>query len=435
MKVMNTTFVAAIALLSSVFVSAPAQADVGFTIPSAEEVAAMRDARRSHALGDRLARAVVNAFEQYEEEQVNEAIATLRAVNPRTEYERAYVGRFLGTMYASLPEEEAQPERAIQLLRDAVALDILSFSDQRASMQLLGNLYLQEEQYQNAIDTFRRYLQFVGQWDADILFRMAAAYMEMREFPSVVTHARKAIEHYERPNRNPYVLMIGAYFEQNDIGNAVLVLEEAIQAIPSEIRWWSQLGAFYALNEQTDKALQTLAIAYDAGYLERSADFRYLVQMYANSNIPFHAAQVMERHLQSGQIEETRQNWASAARSFYTAREFVRAADAYTRAIELADDPVDQISYLRSQGDALALAEEYRRAAASFQAALDLEPRDRDLTGRLYMSLAEAHFNANQYQAAFNAMRNATQYDATRRNAESWMEYIRVTAERRGVNL
>ncbi|WP_113906494.1 tetratricopeptide repeat protein [Aliidiomarina celeris] len=441
MKVINSTFVAAVALIGGLFIGAPMQAmaqgsaDVGFTIPTEEEVAAARENRRSYALGERLGRAVVTAFEQYEEELIRDAIATLESVTPRTEYEEAYIGRFLGTMWASLPEEEADMDRATDLLEAAVEKDVLSYSDQMSSLQLLGNLYLQAERYEDAISAFRRYLQFRGVWEPDVLFRMAVGYMELKDFPRVITHARKAIENYETPNHNPYVLMIGAYFEQEDIPNAIAVLEEGIQEIPTQIRWWSQLGAFYALNEQLDKSLSTLAIAYDAGYLDRSADFRYLVQMYANKNIPFYAAEVMERHMNNGDIDETPQYWASTARNFYTAREFERAGDVYNKAIALAETDEDRLGYYRSQGDSYVLAEEYRRAAASFQAALDIGTTDNDLMGRLYMSLAEAYFNSNQYRSAINAMRNATRYDATRRNAESWMEYIRQTAERRGVNL
>ncbi|RTE85995.1 MULTISPECIES: tetratricopeptide repeat protein [Gammaproteobacteria] len=432
---MKTLFAAA-TLLGASFLPVHAQGtDVGFTIPTQEEVEAFKEARRTHALGDRLARAVVEAFELYEAEDIPGAITVLEEVEPRTDYERAYVNRFLGTMYAALPEEQAQPEKALEMLQEAVGYDMLSFADQSASLQLLGNLQLQEERYEDSLQTMQTYLQFTGEWDADILFRMAAAHMELKNFDSVVAFARKANEHYAEPNRNPYVLMVGAYYEQNDIPNAIGVLEDGINAIPSETRWWSQLGAFYALNEQNDKALQTLAIAYDAGYLERSSDFRYLVQMFSNARIPYHAATVMTRHLESGDIDESQSNWASAARSYYTAREFEQAAETYSKAIELAEDTQDRVGYYRAQGDAYALAEEYRNAARSFQAALDLGPEDDSTTGRIYMSLAEAHFYSRQYRQALNAMENATRYSATRRNAESWIGFIRQTASNRGVDL
>lgn len=433
---LTTTLCAAVALLGMAFLPAQAQQQgVGFDIPTPEQTELMRENRRSHALGDRIGRVVVQAFEFYSESNIPEAIQVLEGLNPRVDYEKAYVGRFLGTMYASLEEADAQPAKAIELLKAAAAYDILSYSDQLQTLQLLGNLQLQEERYQDAIDSYKRYLQFAGEWDAEILFRMAAANMELKNFAQVIPFARKAIENYDKPNRNPYVLMIGAYFEQGDIPNAIKVLEEGIAVIPDQIRWWSQLGAFYAMNEQYDKALSTLAIAYDAGYLSRSADYRYLVQMYSNSDIPFYAATVMKRHLESGDIEGTRANWASAARSYYTAREFKRAAETYESVIKVADESDEKMSAYRSQGDAYALADEYSKAAQSFQRALDLGVATGADAGRLYMSLGEAHFNAKQYRQAVAAMENAARYSDTRRNAENWAGFIRETAERRGVKL
>lgn len=433
---LTTTLCAAVALLGlTVFPGFAQQANVGFDIPTAEQVEAMKEKRRSHALGERLARGVMKAFEHYEASEVLEAIQVLEDLNPRVDYDKAYVGRFLGTMYASLEDEEAQPEKALRLLREAVDYDILSYADQKQSLQLLGNLQLQQEDYKAAVETFKQYLQFAGEWEAEILFRMAAAYMELKDFESVIPFARKAIENYDKPNRNPYVLMIGAYFEQNKIPEAIAVLEEGLNALPEQTRWWSQLGAFYAMNEQYDKALATLAIAYDAGYLERSADFRYLVQMYANNDVPYHAGVIMARHLEKGEIEESRANWASAARSFYTAREFKRSADTYEKVVAHAESAEEKLSAYRSQGDAFVLADQYAKAAQSFQKALDLGVAKDTDAGRLYMSLGEAHFNAKQYRQAVNAMNNAAKYADTKRNAESWAGFIRETAQRRGVNL
>lgn len=433
---LTTTLCAAVALLSMAFLPAQAQqADVGFTIPTQEEVTAMQENRRSHALGDRLARAVVQAFEHYEASDVQQAIVVLEELSPRSDYERAYIGRFLGTMYASLEEEEAQPAKALELLREAVAYDILSYGDQKQSLQLLGNLQLQEEEFEDAIESFKRYLQFAGEWEPEILFRMAAAHMELKNYNQVIPFARKAIENYEEPNRNPYVLMIGAYFELNDIPNAIKVLEEGVTVLPGQTRWWSQLGMFYAMNEQYDKALSTLNIAYDAGYLDRSSDYRYLVQMYSNSSIPFYAGEIMTKHLKSGEIEATRSNWSSAARSYYTAREFELAAETYNEVVKYTDDDEELMKAYRSQGDAYALSDEYSKAAQAFQRALDVGSAEGSDAGRLYMSLGEAHFNAKQYRQAVAAMQNAARYSATRRNAESWAGYIRETAQRRGVNL
>lgn len=435
MKFISNVFCAALVFTGVAIAPVQAQQSVGFDIPSPEAIEQMKERRKSHALGERLGRSVMEAFELYEESKIEEAIVVLEKQKPHTDYERAYLSRFIGTMYASLEDEKAQPLKAIELLKKAVEYDVLSYSDQKHSIQLVGNLQLQQELFADAIQSFKQYLQFAGEWEAEILFRMAAAHMELKNFDDVIPFARKAIENYDTPNRNPYVLMIGAYFEKGDVKSAITVLEEGLNYLPDQIRWWSQLGAFYAMEEQYEKSLSTLAIAYDAGYFDRSSDYRYLVQMYSNNSIPYHAGTLMEKHIKAGDIEETRSNWASAARSYYAAREFKRAASVYDQVVKNSDTKGDRASGYKSQGDAYVLAEEYTRAAQSYQKAIEQGDAKGDALGRLYLSLGEAQFNARQYKQSVNSLERALQYSATKRNAESWISFVKDTASRRGVQL
>jgi len=408
--------------------------DVGFTIPTQEEVQRARDNRRNQALGERQARAVMEAFENYEEGDIMAAIRILRDINARSDYDRAYVSRFLGTMYASLEDDQAQPERAIEHLEAAVRPDLLSWSDQRQSLQLLSNLYLMVERYEDALRGFQNYLQFTGEWDPDILVRMASAHMELQNYDRVIPFARKAIENYDEPNRNPYVLQIAAFYEAGEIGEAISVIESGLEVLPGEKGWWSQLGMFYMLEEDFEKALATMSIAHQAGYLDRSSHFRALSQLYSNNNVPFHSAEIMKRYIEEGEIEATASNWANAARAYRNAREYADSAAAFRQAIAVAEEEDDTQSYYRQMGNALLQAERYREAAEPFQRAIDLLPSGED-AGQLYMSLAEAYFYSNQYRQAHRAAIRATEFSSTRRNASSWAEYIKSTAERRGVDI
>ncbi|TRW50121.1 tetratricopeptide repeat protein [Aliidiomarina halalkaliphila] len=428
----TTTLCAAVVAMGLLSTPTVAQnTDVGFTIPTRAQVEEQRDSRRSQALGDRVARRVMDAFELYEADDIRGAIQTLEGATLRTDYDRAYVARFKGTMYAALEDDPRAPALAVENLRAAVTPDVLGWNDQRAGIQLLGNLYLTQEDYANALVWFERYLKFTGEWDPDILVRMASSHMELRNYDRVIPFAEKAIEHYDEPNRNPYLLMIAAFYETNNVSGAINALERGITAMPGERGWWTQLAMFYMLNENFDRALATMKIAYDAGYVERENDYRALVQLFSNNGIPYHAGEVMTRHIDRGDVEGTASNFANAARAYHSAREFRKAADAYRQAIAASDDSEQQQDYYRRIGDALLLAERYREAAPAFQEAIRLLPRGED-AGRLYMSLAEAYFYSNQYRQAHDAAVQAQRFSSTRRNAESWANYIKDTAERRG---
>lgn len=405
--------------------------DIGFAIPTADQVQARRDARRNRAASERIGRRVMNAFSLYEEDDIQGAIRELEAASPRDPYDVAYVNRFLGNFYAF----DERADRAIELLQGAVDADILGFSDQAQAMLLLANLNLQEENYEQALNYYEEWLKFAGNMDPDVFVRMSNAHLELGNHEQVIPFARKALHYMQQPNRNPYVLQVAALFELERIGQAVEVLEEGIQVLPEEKRWWAQLGMLYFQEEEYEKALATMELAYLAGFLEQQNDFRALAQMYSNSLIPYRAAEVLRRHLESGDIEQTARNYSIAASAYHAAREFSRANQLYVQAIDATSDRSEQSDFHRRRGASLLLASEYPEAARAFQAAVETAPQGDSNLGRVYMSLAEAHFYNERYQAALNAAQRAQGFSDQRRNAESWGQYIRMTAERRGVDL
>lgn len=405
--------------------------DLGFEIPSADEVRQIRDARTTQAVSERVGRSIMQAFEYYEEDQTQEAIQVLRDTTARNDFDRAYLARFIGNLLAS----EDELEEATAQLDRAVTLDRLSFGDHGAAIRLLADLNLQQENYEEALQGYQNWIQFTGELDHEVFMRMANAHLELQNYDRVIPFARKSVAHQETPNRNPYVLQVAAFYETQQIANAIEVLEEGLEVLPGEERWWGQLGMFYLLEEDVERALATMEIAYLAGYLTRENDFRALVQMYSNIGIPYRAGKVMDEHIESGQIEGTPRNYSIAARSYHAAREFADAANLYTKAIESSDDDDQRRDFYRRQGDALLLINRYSDAAEAFSNSVQLTDPDDDTSGRVYMSLAEAHFYAEQYSEALTAAENAARYDAQRRNAESWAGYIRTTAERRGVEL
>ncbi|EKE82848.1 tetratricopeptide repeat protein [Idiomarina xiamenensis] len=397
-------------------------------IPSAEQVEAKKQARGGKALSERVGRAIMGAYELYEEEKINEAISELEDISTSATYDEAYVSRFLGNLYAGAERFD----EAIASLKKAVAPDVLSFTDHGAALRLLADLSLQAEQYQQALEYYGKWLMFTGNRDPEIFTRIANAYYQLEQYADVIEPADLAIEYYEEPNQNPYIMKMASYYERKMFPQAIQTLEAGINAIPGNTKWWPQLGQFYMLNEQYDKALQTMEIAYLAGYLDTENHYKMLVQLYANNNVPYKAGQVMEKHLKNGDIEKTATNYASAANSYHIAKEFDEAAELYGKAAELADNREDKAEYYRKQGNILLLNEQYVAAADPLMKSLD---NGYERPGSVYMSLAEAFYHAGDFRRALNYANKAADYDNTRRNARSWAGYIRAAAERKGVKL
>lgn len=431
MKAAMKTFVSALAFASVMAATPAAAQDLGINIPSKETVEAQKKDRKNQAASQSVGRAIMDAFELYEQEQLQEAIAILEEEYPDLDagYDQAYMGRFLGTLYA----QDEKIERALDILKNSADQDVLGWADQAAVLKLTGQLALQEEQYDMSIKYLKRWLSFTGDLDPQVLTFIANAYYQQKSFAEVVPFARAALKNADEPDKNIYTLLMAAYYERKMYPQAIEVLEEGLNKMPGVTQWWAQLAQFYMIEEDYDKSLATIEVAYLAGYLDKENQYKMLVQLYDNSGIPYKAATTMAKHIESGDIEGTAKNYATVANSFHRAKEFKQAVSWYKRASDATDDADDKGEYLRKQGSLLLLAEDYRAAAKPLEAALNyVSGKDK---GRIYMSLAEAYFYAEDFRKALNSVNQAAQFDGQRRSARSWKGYIQSTAKRKGVKL
>lgn len=421
---------ASVLLCASFAVSGPAAAavDVNYNLPSENEIQERKDNRRNMAVSERVGRRIMGAFESYEEDDLAGAIEELEDVSGGDDFDKAYVARYLGAFYASAD----RLEEARRLLKQAIQPDILGWSDHEQSIKLLADISLQVEDYEDALRYYGQWLQFTGEADAETFFRIANAYYELGEFEEVIEPAELAVEYYDEPNKNPYVLQVASYYERDMYSEAIDVLEAGLAVLPGEKNWWVQLANFYMLEEQIEKGLETIEIAYLAGYLDSENHFKILVQLYANNLIPYKSAMLMDRFIEEGKIEETERNARSAASNYEAAKEYESAAEWYAKAAGLAESQQERAANYRRQGVALIRAEQYNSATQAFQRALD---NDVEGKGAIYMSMAEAFYYTDRLKQALDAATEASNYDKERRNARSWIGYIRSKAERNGISL
>ncbi|WP_404397049.1 tetratricopeptide repeat protein [Idiomarina loihiensis] len=431
MKYTVKTFVSALAfvsVMSMTTVQVSAQ-DLGFNIPDKETVEAQKKARDNKAASQGIGRAIMDAFELYEEEKIKEAIAVLEDQEPDPGYDSAYLGRFLGNLYAA----DERTADALRVLKSAVDQDVLGWSDQAAALKLVGQISLQEEKYEQSLEYLKKWVQFTGERDPQVFLYMANAHYQMKNFAEIIPFAEASLEAADKPEKNVYTLMMASYYERKMYPQAIEVLEEGLDKLPEVTQWWPQLAQFYMLEEDLAKSLQTMEIAYMAGYLDTESQYKMLVQLYDNEGIPYKAASTMEKHVEAGDIEKSAKNFGTIANSYHRAKELDKAVSWYERAADATNDGDDKGEYYRKQGNLMLLNEQYIAAATPLKKALDyLERKDQ---GRVYMSLAEAYFYGGDYRQAMRYVDEAATFDGQRRSARSWKGYIKSTAERKGIDL
>lgn len=386
---------------------------------------------KTKLLGERSGKKLQKAYEVYLNEEIEEktrvlqAIEMLREIESREPFDEATVNRFLGQLLVS---EDGKQLEALALLTSAAELNVLNDKDHADLLKLVADLSIQEEKYENSIKFYNKWMEFTCKKDPDVYTRMAKAYTELKDYEKVLIVADLAIATYSEPNKNPYALKINAYHEKKQYDGAVVVAEILVELFPEEKNWWSQLGFFYMLTEDYNKALTTFALAYKQGYLTKKSEFRAMVQLYASSDVPFRAAEINKKYMGTGMLPSEATDLASLANTLQLAREFKDAANVYGQAAAKNGDA----DYFRKQGVLLLTAEDYKGAIAALTKSIDVGIEE---VGKVHFSLMEANFYAGNFRQAFNHANEAKKDPGLRRNALAWIPYIKQKAENRGIKI
>ncbi|WP_371192793.1 tetratricopeptide repeat protein [Glaciecola sp. SC05] len=381
---------------------------------------------KTQLLGERTGKKLQTAFEAYNEERLNDAVALLRDIEPKEPFDRASVERFLGQILVSM--DGNNEEEALRLLEAAANRNVLNDRDQADLMKLNGDLSLQEEKYANAIKWYEKWMEFTCKQDAMTYTKIAKGYTETKEFDKVIIAADKAIALAEKPDKNPYALKVNAYHETKNYPAAVKTVETLVELFPEEKSWWTQLGFFYMLVEDYSTALSTFALAYKQGFLTKKSEYKALIQLYASNDVPFKSAELHKKYMEAGMIEDDGSSVANLANTLHQAKAHKEAAKYYEQAGRLTNDPDN----FRKQGALLLTAEDYKGAIAALNAALDANIAEE---GKVHFSLMEANFYAGNFRKAYEHAEEAKKDPSLRRNATAWMPYIQEKAKNRGIRL
>ncbi|WP_192954830.1 tetratricopeptide repeat protein [Gallaecimonas mangrovi] len=384
--------------------------------------------RKTHALSESVGRSITKAYDLFSKEDYAGALKILQDMSPREGYDKAYVDRFMGTVYYY----QDKYDLALKYLKMAADADALNQSEQESALRQVGQMLQQKEKWKESLVYLQKWMDYSGKESADVYTMMAQAYYQMKELAKVVPMADKAIKLYKKPNKNPYVLKLAAYFDRKQYKPMVPVLEELVRLEPKEKQWWMQLGQAYMLINNSDKALSTYALAYKQGFLTKDNEGKILAQLYANQDIPYKSAVIQEKFINAGIISKDERTLAMLANTWHNARELSKAAYYYGQAGEVGDNGKDFLK----QGNLLLEQEKYSDAIKALNKAVaaktglsDSEP------GRAHLGLAQAYLYSKKYLEAIKQLQLAEKYKETAKTARNWEGYVKEEARGNGVDL
>ena len=108
---------------------------------------------KTQLVGERTGKRVQKAFEAYNQDLMDEALAILYDIDASDDFDKAYVSRFIGNLLAAM---DGQGVKALGYLKDAVNVRVLNDLEHTQTLKLLGDLSMQEK----LVQLMRLYLIF-----------------------------------------------------------------------------------------------------------------------------------------------------------------------------------------------------------------------------------------------------------------------------------
>jgi tetratricopeptide (TPR) repeat protein len=339
-----------------------------------------------------------------------------KSLNP---YEKSIIQQMLAGIY--IREENYQ--QATQSYQRVLSLAALPKANLLNIHYSLAQLFMQQGVYDKALEHFNLWLRENPQAKAEEWQFLASIYVAKEQYLEAVKPAEKALaltaSTLTTSSREPlYQLLLGLYQRTNNNQQAILLLKKMIEIFPKTKEYWMQL--FYMLNEEgKDKlALATLDLAYVNKLLDEGDELSHLAQLHIFHNNPLRAALILESGIKRGSIKATHSQLQLLASAWFNAKEYEKSLTALEQAAKLSGD--GKIYFQLAQ--AYSELSRWQEVVVALQKALD----DKSLKniGASYLLMGIAYIELENYSQAQASFENSLLEDKTKKEANTWLAYL-----------
>ncbi len=247
-----------------------------------------------------------------------------------------------------------------------------TYFDDRITVELLnflGQLYLQEAMNSknpaNAPALFDKAELYMTRWIksvkkptpdaltayASLLYNRATQDQEHPDkalLKRTLEVVEKALHLSAHPKDNLYLLKLVCLQQLDRNAEATELLELLVKNKPENKTYWQQLAALYLGQQQDIRAITAIERAQTYGHMTTPKDNYNLVGIHFNLNQFDRAAELLEKGLKDGGIENDQKNWELLAYCYQQLNRDYKAIDALQRATK-AFPQSGQLEYLIGQ--------------------------------------------------------------------------------------
>lgn len=367
-------------------------------------------------------------YEDVGEERYDSAYDELNKMLGRAGRDR-YLQAILNQALAQVEWARNNYDASLAYFEKAVELNTLPDQAHFALMYQIAQLYFMKDRYDEALDRLDLWFCTVPpeKITSAAWVLKASIFAQKSDFANALEAIEQAIAMDPDPKEDWYLTKLAAHYELEQYPQAAGTLETMISRWPDKKLYWTQLAQIHYKLKQDGQALAVMALAYRRGMLDKQGDLTFLSSLYSNAEVPYKAAAVMQKGIEDGIVEPTRNHWTIVADAWYAAEELERSLAAYERAGTASDD--GNIDLRR--GFILVDMERWPDALEALDRALQKGGLDDRRTGEAYLLRGMARFNLEDLDGASADWGRAGRHENSREAARQWMNHLQEERRRR----
>jgi len=340
-----------------------------------------------------------------------------------------------GTSYYELNNYGA----AIQAFENAISAGGLLPNEASSLRVNIAQLLIGNEQFAEGAQMLENYLARGGEEKPKYVEYIMQAWVQSENYSRALPWAEKWFNRASPKERKHFDLLNFLYNSLGMPARQADIVKQMINRWPEEKQLWEAWASMLANGGREQEAFEVTKMLYVGGALNSEQDLMKVVQYYSFYDMPFQAAEILEREMNSGRIPKDSDRMVPLSNLFRQAREYKRAIPV----LEQAAASAGQAKLYADLGEALYNEGQCQKAENAFKEAIN---RGYD-AGKSWMLIATCRYEATQKQeplqcdmtpaqmaeAPITKVRNSaveafSQVPASsreNRNAKKWVSFIR----------
>lgn len=251
----------------------------------------------------------------------------------------AYDKSFAAQIAGQIAYEADDANAALTYWKTAIDSNGLDNNAHFGTMYTVAQVQLQEDKYPEALQTIDRFLKESGSQKPEHLVVKGNALYRLDRYPEAAAVLKQAIDASPEPKAEWQQLLMAAYAESGQGGEAAKMAEAVAAKNPNDKRAQMNLAVVYQQNDMYDKSAAVLEKLRASGQLTEDKEYRQLYASYLNMDgREKEAIAVINDGMQKGILKPDYQTYLALAQAYYFSDQTAPAIDAYKKAAPLSPD-------------------------------------------------------------------------------------------------